>query len=327
MRDRFLLLAVGLLIAPLAVPVGIFAQNYAHGQSADGWPQPVWDQPPVTSRNSKPARRHDLTRMWGPAAGHMGGVQAGGVLAKPNNGKPENQLPYTPYGLQVYRSHKPAEGIDAVLPAGNNDPRKDDTKVVILYHYDNRWRVIWTDGRKLPEAVDGGVEIDGEFREERVFGYSVGRWIDDNTLEVQTVGTLAEDRVWLDSTGRPISDRARIIETLRRVDSDDLEWSETIDDPKMYTMPWQTMKLPMRLHDPHTDIMGRGRAVGVLQSALPADRRCEGRRRQRGPMDRRDAGSEHHVSRRVSQRLVQGRRRGDGQRGAREERSPRGAHP
>ena len=277
MLNRFLLVAVGLLIAPLAFPIGTFAQNYGHSKSADGWPQPAWDQPPVTAQNKKPAPRHDLSGMWGPAGGHMAGVQAGGVLSKPNNGKPENQLPYTPYGLQVYRSHKPAEGSDAVLPADNNDPRnhceplgiprynhynvrltqifQDEAKVVILYHYDNRWRVIWTDGRKLPKVVDGGVEIDGEYREQRVFGYSVGRWIDDNTLEVQTVGTLPEDRVWLDSTGRPISDRARITETLRRVDHDNLEWSETIDDPKIYTMPWQTMKLPMRLHDPHTDIM------------------------------------------------------------------------
>jgi hypothetical protein len=66
---------------------------------------------------------------------------------------------------------------------------------------------------------------------------------------------LAEDRVWLDSTGRPISDQARITETFRRVNHDTLEWSETLDDPKMYTKPWETMKLPMRLHDPHTDVM------------------------------------------------------------------------
>ena len=28
-----------------------------------------------------------------------------------------------------------------------------------------------------------------------------------------------------------------------------------IDDPKVYARPWETMKLAMRLHDPHTDIM------------------------------------------------------------------------
>ena len=29
---------------------------------------------------------------------------------------------------------------------------QDEYKVAILYQYDNRWRVIWTDGRELPET-------------------------------------------------------------------------------------------------------------------------------------------------------------------------------
>ena len=277
MLNRFLVLTAALLTAAVVFPAGTFAQNYPKIASQDGWPVPSWEYPPITDQNRKPAPRRDLTGMWGPLGGHMGGVQAGGVLAKPNNGRPENQLPYTPYGLQTYKSHKPAEGIDAVLPAENNDPRnkceplgmprynhynvrltqifQDSAKVLIAYHYDNRWRVIWTDGRKLPKMLDGGVEIDGEFREQRIFGYSVGTWIDDSTLEVTTIGTLPEDRVWLDSTGRPISDQVKITERFRRVSLDELEWSETIDDPKMYSKPWETMRLQMRLHDPRTDLM------------------------------------------------------------------------
>ena len=91
------------------------------------------------------------------------------------------------------------------------------------------------------------MEIDGEYREQRWFGYSVGKWMDDYTLEVQTVGTMPEDRVWLDNTGRPISDQLRVTETFRRLDYDTLEWSETIEDPKVYTRPWQTMKMPLTL--------------------------------------------------------------------------------
>ena len=34
-----------------------------------------------------------------------------------------------------------------------------------------------------------------------------------------------------------------------------MEWTETIDDPKVYTQPWETMKMPLRLQDPHTDVM------------------------------------------------------------------------
>jgi hypothetical protein len=66
---------------------------------------------------------------------------------------------------------------------------------------------------------------------------------------------MPQDRVWLDSTGRPISDQARVTETFRRVDYDTLVWSETLEDARLYTKPFETMKLRMRLHDPRTDIM------------------------------------------------------------------------
>jgi hypothetical protein len=273
MLNPISVLTVGLFVAALGLPVDTFAQNSSPG----GWLTPDWDKRPITDENRKPAPRRSLAGTWGPADGPGAGTQAGGVQLKPNNGRPENQLPYTPGGLELYRSHKALEGVDAVLPAQDNDPRnrceplgvprqnhynirltqifQDEYKVVILYHYDNRWRVIWTDGRELPKLVEGGVEIAGEVRERRFFGYSVGRWVDDYTFEVQTVGTMPEERVWLDSTGRPISDQVRVTETFQRLDYDTLVWSETIDDPKVYARPWDTMKLPLRLHDPRTDIM------------------------------------------------------------------------
>jgi len=263
----------GLVVAAAAGPLDLLAQSGSPG----GWLTPDWNKPPITDANRRPAPRRSLVGTWGPAGGPGAGTQASGVQLKPNNGRPENQLPYTPYGSNLYRTHKALEGIDAVLPGQDNDPRnrceplgvprynhynvrltqifQDDYKVVILYQYDNRWRVIWTDGRVLPKVVDGGVDIGGDPREQRFFGYSVGRWVDDYTLEVQTVGTMPDDRVWLDSTGRPISDQVRVTETFRRVDYDTLVWSETIDDPKIFTTPVETMKLPMRLHDPRTDIM------------------------------------------------------------------------
>src|SRR4030095_9203688 len=122
---------------------------------------------------------------------------------------------------------------------------QDEHKIAMLYNFDNRWRMIWTDGRPLPKVVDGGVEIGGEYREARWFGYSVGRWVDDYTLEVVTVGTMPEDRVWLDNTGRPISDQARITERFRRLDNDTMEWSETIHATKIYHRPPEAPYLPV----------------------------------------------------------------------------------
>jgi len=274
--DRLVRLAPLFLLALAASAIGAAQATRPQNPAPGGWRTPDWNKPPITNANRKPAPRRSLTGMWAPADGAGAGTQAQGVPSKPNNGKPENALPYTPYGLALYRSHHALEGFDAVLPTEDNDPRnrceplgiprsnhynirltqifQDDDKVAMLYQYDNRWRVIWTDGRQLPKVVDGGVDVGGELREPRFFGYSVGRWLDDYTFEAQTVGTMPDDRVWLDSTGRPISEKAHVTETFRRVDADTLIWSETIDDPKLYTRPWETMRLPMRLHDPRTDI-------------------------------------------------------------------------
>ena len=135
---------------------------------------------------------------------------------------------------------------------------QDASNVAMLYQYDYRWRIIWTDGRALPEVLDGGVEVNGgEYREQRWYGYSVAEWIDDYTLEVETVGTMPEDRVWLDNAGRPISDQVKVTETIKRLDYDTLEWSETIEDPKLYSRPWQTMNLQMALQDPRVDVLTR----------------------------------------------------------------------
>jgi hypothetical protein len=128
--------------------------------------------------------------------------------------------------------------------------------VAILYQYGEAWRVIWTDGRALPKLVDGAVLVGKEVREQRFYGYSVGKWVDDTTLVVQTVGMMPEDKVWLDLTGRPISDAALVEERFHRVNRDRLELTVTINDPKMYTKPWIAMnKFPMRLADPHHDVM------------------------------------------------------------------------
>ena len=41
------------------------------------------------------------------------------------------------------------------------DGRLPAPAIAMLYNFDNRWRMIWTDGRPLPKVVDGGVEIGG----------------------------------------------------------------------------------------------------------------------------------------------------------------------
>jgi hypothetical protein len=276
MLNRLLVALAALLCTAFTVPVNSLAQTKS--APVKDWP----DTNPtrtITENGKKAVPARDFSGLWSGIWGARLGNQAKGVQLHPNDGTPENRPPYTPYGEELFKSHKPLEGYDEVPPAQNNDPRarceplgfprvnhydlgvriyQDKSNIAMLYQYDNRWRVIWTDGRPLPKPVDGGVELNGdEYREQRWWGYSVGKWIDDYTLEIETVGTMPEDRVWLDNAGRPISDRVKVTETLKRVDYDTLEWSETIVDAKVYARPWQTMKLQLALQDPRVDVLTR----------------------------------------------------------------------
>jgi hypothetical protein len=215
-----------------------------------------------------PAPIHDISGLWDPTPPGAG-IQAQGPLNMRNDGKPEHELPYTPYGSQVYKSHKPLEGPIAVAPGLDNDPRnlceplgfprmnwynlwstqivQTEAKVLILYQYDQKWREILMN-QELPKDL-----LDSE---RRFYGYSVGKWVDDTTLVVQTTGTMPENRVWLDSTGRPLSDQLRVEERFHRVNHDRLELTVTINDPKMYTKSWVAMdKFAFKLLPPDTRVL------------------------------------------------------------------------
>ena len=112
-----------LLIGLCVVASGLQAGTSAQTTSPGGWMTPDWGMPAITNATRKPAPRRNLEGTWAPFGRFGGGTQAGGVQAKPNNGRPENQLPYTPFGLELYKSHKALEGADAVRPADGNDPR------------------------------------------------------------------------------------------------------------------------------------------------------------------------------------------------------------
>jgi hypothetical protein len=186
----------------------------------------------------------------------------------PYDGKPEHDPPYTPLGLQTLKTHKALFGYAAVLESLNNDPRgkcdplgfpradfyqvrhtqilQNPLQVVILYEFEKRWRTIWTDGRELPKEIP----------QPRYSGYSVGKWVDDTTLVVETIGTLGDPKVWLDETGRPMSEDMHVEERFHRVDHDHMELTVTLDDPKMYTKPWVPLnKFPMKLQSPDYDVV------------------------------------------------------------------------
>jgi hypothetical protein len=233
-------------------------------------------------KKSSPAPRRNLSGIWD-AAGLDGGLQVNGAFEHPallpqEGGRAEggqeagggaeggrldetgieHPLPYTPLGLAALKANKPSgPGVRQVPAALSNDPldqcdpigfpRMDlyelrtfqlvqtANQVLYLNQWYGNWRTIWTDGRELPKDP-----------EPRWNGYSVGKWVDDYTFVVETVGM--NPRSWLDHAGRPHSDALRVEERFHRVDHDNMELTVTINDPKMYTQPWLGInKFPLHL--------------------------------------------------------------------------------
>ena len=270
------------LFTSLAFALLAYAQNAPRNSSAaakpqatsepapvilDGWGRPALDALKPGEKPG-PAPRHDISGIWEPARGPGDGIQPAGAHEMPRDGKPEHDPPYSPAGLAAQKSNKSLYGYGSVIMALSNDPRnicdpvgfpradlyqirhtkimQDAQSVVILYEFEHRFRVIWTDGRELPKEVP----------EPRYYGYSVGKWEDDTTLVVDTIGTMGNEKAWLDEGGHPTSEALHVQERFHRANNNLLELTVTIDDPKMYTKPWVGMnKFPMRLQPPDYDLV------------------------------------------------------------------------
>ncbi len=173
--------------------------------------------PPAPTAAGRPP---DISGVWGPAF-----VQS---LA-------ENP-PFLPDGLKRFNSTKPEDDpLGKCMPPGI--PRlmnlafpfeviQTPKVVYFLMEYGQHVRRIYING-KHPDSPDPTWH-----------GYSTGHW-EGRTLVVDTIG-FNED-TWLDMRGHPHSDALHIIEryTLSQ-DGKSLKQEATIDDPKMYSKPWQT---------------------------------------------------------------------------------------
>lgn len=229
-------------------------------QHIDGWNRPV--PTPPKDEKSAPAPRHDLSGNWEPANGWRNGRQATGSYSYPSDGK--HNVPFTPFGEQMWKANKPDTGTTGVPEALANDPYEicdpigfprlelnnlsavefvqTKDKVLVAYENDQAWRSIWTDGRDFPKIT-----------EPRWYGYSIGKWVDDTTLVVETTGL--DERTWLDNAGRPHSKDLRVEERFHRVNHDIMELTLTIIDPTIYSQPWNALdKYPLRLQSSSFDL-------------------------------------------------------------------------
>jgi hypothetical protein len=241
---------------------GALPEDPSQEKHIDGWYKEV--PAPPKDQKATPAPRHDLSGILEPAAGWRDGVQFRGAKEYPSDGK--HILPFTPLGEKAFQANKPGFGTTEVPIALNNDPFdicdpigfprielfnlralqivQTAKQVLIFYQNDRTFRSIWMDGREFPSQ---------DISEPRWYGYSIGKWEDDTTFVVQTVGLYA--RTWIDNVGRPHSGDLRVEERFHRVNHDILELTLTITDPTMYTKPWNALvKFPLRLQPADFDL-------------------------------------------------------------------------
>lgn len=227
---------LGCLVLMLCVCAPLYAQA------------PIETAPPP-AKPAGPAPRRDINGVWSGAA----------VMRL-------EQFPeMTAWGKQYFEEAKPLFGPRALPVAESNhglvtcDPlgfpqnvmyelrqmefQATRNKMMQLFQYQRVFREIWTDGRKLPASV--GKEA-ADSVDPRWYGYSIGSWADDYTFVINSTGF--NEKAWANALGHPRSVDARIEERYRRVDSNTLELTVTIDDPKAYTKsPFVAMRQQLRL--------------------------------------------------------------------------------
>jgi len=149
------------------------------------------------------------------------------------------QVPFTKLGESLFLERQANQGRDdpeaRCLPTGV--PRRDpyptkiiqsDKLVVILYEGNiHSYRQIFLD-RDHPKDIYP-----------TWYGDSVGHWEGD-TLVVDTIGF--NGNIWLDMAGHPASEKLHVIERFSRPNYGNLVNHITIEDPDMYTKPWDVIE-------------------------------------------------------------------------------------
>jgi hypothetical protein len=204
-----------------------------------------WQRPGGCDAQKGTLKPRDLSGVWQRVKGAGNLTEAATALL-------------TPAGRKIADTYKPSFGPRQVPPAHGNDPlgkcdplgltrnllteigartyefvHASPERTYQFFEYGHQYRLIWTDGRKLPEDP-----------EPRWMGYSVGRW-DGDTFIVNTVGLDA--RQWADHFGHPIGSKTTIEERYRRTAFDTLEMRIIVTDPELYSKPWDSGILLHRL--------------------------------------------------------------------------------
>lgn len=195
---------------------------------------------PAAAAPSRPAPKRDLTGVW------MKRTPPGVKQFDGSTWTPGVPPPLSEWGLEKRKASRANNSGDFLLNETNDPvltkcyppgvPRvyfhpypfeivQTPKAMLQIFEYDHFLRRFWTDGRPVPNDPDL-----------LWMGTSVGKWLDDTTFEVVTVGF--NEKTWLDRSGVPHSDQLKVTERFRRVAFDRLELDVIMEDAKALAKPW-----------------------------------------------------------------------------------------
>jgi len=239
-RQRFVTTVAGIALAALLAP----------GSLLTGAENSVPRLP-----NGKP----DLTGLW--ANPYTPDMAAKGTVLDPQTRKPlelsraeirdakapasgpgarTQDLPYTEWGLQRWKSYDPVNDGDYAgncLPFGMSRNINSPHGLQIVHHVDsvvllfeqNTWfHWVPTNGQKWPADLPPTWN-----------GQSTGHW-DGDTLVIETTGFNGYTR--LDTAGHPHSRQLKLTNRFTRLDARTMQHSVTVHDPRAYSRDWMNVR-------------------------------------------------------------------------------------
>jgi hypothetical protein len=232
---------IGTILVQTTAPSAGQERSYRAPRTADGMPDlnGVWQ-----AMNTANWDIQDHNQRQGPILqlGAAFSVPAGeGVVVG-------NEIPYTPEALAKKQEHaaqwlKLDPEIKCYLPG---IPRatympypfqivQTPAHLVFAYSFANASRIVYMNVKVEPQI-------------DTWMGYASGRW-DGDTLVIESTGF--NDQTWFDRAGNFHSDALRVTERYTAISPDALQYEATIEDPKVFTRPWQ-MRMPLyrRLEQP-----------------------------------------------------------------------------
>jgi hypothetical protein len=187
-----------------------------------------------------------------PAAPVLALGAAGGVPGSLGVVQGDGEIPYTPEAL-ARKKENAANWIDRDpelkcylpgIPRAMYMPypfeiTQSTNKVHMAYAFASTARTIHLDKVDEPPA-------------EGWMGHSVGRW-DGDTLVIDV--TSFNDKTWFDRAGNFHSDALHLVERLTLLTPDVIRYEVTIEDPNVFTRPWQIVMPLYRRVEPNMQLL------------------------------------------------------------------------